>query len=307
MKRRQLVAAALAAALGAVTAAAVACGEDRGEVTVEDGTGTSGTTGETATATVDTSATDPEALDAAMADVARYGRGQTVALVGSTRELEAAVRAGSVARARRAYAAARPAYERIEPLVALFPGLDRRIDAREDDFPRKAADPGWTGFHPIERALWKRRRIDSRTQALASGLVRDSERLDERLRAREVPPEVAIPGVAELVDEVEESKITGEEERYSKLDLPTFLANLEGAEAFYKPLEDLLGRKDPALEERIDHAFDDAFDELEKLRRGDRFLAYDELTDTQQRSLKQRIEALAEPLARVQGTLGVRS
>ena len=37
-----------------------------------------------------------------------------------------------------------------------------------------------------------------------------------------------IPGIAELVDEVEESKITGEEERYSKLDIPTFLANLEG-------------------------------------------------------------------------------
>ena len=197
MERTKLVAAALAAAFGLVAAAAVACGEDRGQVTVEGGTGTSGTgtAGTSPTATVDTSATDPEALDAAMAEVARYAHGQAAALVGSTRELEAAVRAGSVARARRAYAAARPPYERIEPLVALFPGLDRRIDAREDDFPRKAADPGWTGFHPIERALWKRRRTDSRTRALAAGLVRDSRRLEERLRARNVPPAVAIPGV----------------------------------------------------------------------------------------------------------------
>ena len=45
-----------------------------------------------------------------------------------------------------------------------------------------------------------------------------------------------IPGTAELIDEVEESKITGEEERYSKLDLPTFVANLDGAKAFYGTL-----------------------------------------------------------------------
>ena len=43
-----------------------------------------------------------------------------------------------------------------------------------------------------------------------------------------------IPGVAELVDEVEESKITGEEERYSKLDIPTFIANLDGVEGLLR-------------------------------------------------------------------------
>ena len=69
-----------------------------------------------------------------------------------------------MARAKKAYAAGRPYYERIEPLVALFPELDGKIDAREDDFPKKAADPTWTGFHPIERKLWKDERIDARTR-----------------------------------------------------------------------------------------------------------------------------------------------
>ena len=65
--------------------------------------------------------------------------------------LQKAIDAGSVAAAKKAYAAGRPYYERIEPLVALFPELDGKIDAREDDFPKKAEDPTWTGFHPIER------------------------------------------------------------------------------------------------------------------------------------------------------------
>ena len=45
---------------------------------------------------------------------------------------------------------------------------------------------------------------------------------------------------------------------------------------------------------------------MDKLREGGGFAAYDELTDAQQREVKQTIEALAEPLARVQGTLGVK-
>ena len=35
-------------------------------------------------------------------------------------------------------------------------------------------------------------------------------------------------------------------------------------------------------------------------------MSYDELTDAQKRAVKQNIEALAEPLARVQGVLGVK-
>jgi iron uptake system component EfeO len=295
--------------LGASFAVA-ACGEDRGEVQVEGGTGTSGTgTAGTATApvTVDTAATDPAQLDAAMAEVADYARGQTAELVTATQALRKAIDDGDIPAAKRAYAAARPYYERIEPLVALFPELDGKIDAREDDFPKKANDPGWTGFHPIERDLWREDRIAPSTRRLAAGLVTDSQRLDELMADEEVPPAVVIPGVAELVDEVEESKITGEEERYSKLDLPTFLANLEGSRAFYEPLAPLVEAKDPSLNDGIQDAFDEAFAEVEGLKENGRFVAYDELSEGQQRAVKQRIEALAEPLARVQGTLGVGS
>jgi iron uptake system component EfeO len=292
----------IAAVLGA------GCGEDRGEVSVEGSTTGTGTTATaTAPVTVDTTATDAAALNRAMDAVGRYARKETAALVTTTAALRRAVDAGDVPAARRAYAAARPHYERIEPLVAVFPKLDGEIDAREDDFPRKAADPGWTGFHPIERALWRDRRIDGRTRRLAAGLVADSRRLDDLMARAEIAPAVVIPGTAELIDEIEESKITGEEERYSKLDLPTFLANLEGGRAFYATLAPLVRDADPKLDERIENAFDDAFDEVRSLRRSGRFVAYDELTRAQQRSLKNAVEALAEPLARVQGTLGVRS
>ena len=191
--------------------------------------------------------------------------------------------------------------------MALFPELDGKIDAREDDFPKKAQDPTWTGFHPIERQLWKDEQITARTRALAARLVRDSKTLDQRMDEATVTPEVVIPGTAELVDEVEESKITGEEERYSKLDLPTFVANLEGAREFFNALAPLVEAKDPELADEIDDAFEAAFDEVASLREGDSYPPYNELSAAQQREVKQTIEALAEPLARVQGTLGVKS
>ena len=96
-----------------------------------------------------------------MSKVTAYARGQTADLVAATVSLKKAVDAGSVPQAKNAYAAGRPYYERIEPLVALFPELDGKIDAREDDFPKKAEDPTWTGFHPIERELWHDGEIDA--------------------------------------------------------------------------------------------------------------------------------------------------
>jgi iron uptake system component EfeO len=314
MAGRQWAAVLAAAVIGAGGATLIAsCGDDdEGSVQIEGGTtGTTGTgttgTGTTGTVTVDTGATSAEGLEAAMSQVASYAREQTAALVIATRALQNAVDDGSIQKAKAAYADGRPYYERIEPLVALFPELDGKIDAREDDFPKKAKDPTWTGFHPIERQLWHDERISARTRALAARLMRDSRRLDELMADAEVTPEVVIPGTAELVDEVEESKITGEEERYSKLDLPTFLANLEGAREFYDALAPLVQEKDPELADQIDDAFDDAFETVGELREGGRFAAYDTLSSAQQREVKQSIEALAEPLARVQGTLGVQS
>ena len=212
-----------------------------------------------------------------------------------------------MAAAKKAYEAGRPFYERIEPLVVLFPELDGKIDAREDDFPKKAEDPKWTGFHPIERDLWKDEQITADTKKLAAGLVTDSERLNTLMQKAVVKPEVVIPGTAELIDEVEESKITGEEERYSKLDLPTFVANLDGAKAFYATLAPLVKAKDATLDQQIDDAFANAYAEVNRLKKGGDFVSYDELSDAQQKEVKQTIEALAEPLARVQGVLGVKT
>ena len=52
-------------------------------------------------------------------------------------------------------------------------------------------------------------------------------------------------GANELLGEVSASKITGEEERYSHIDLVDFEANVEGAEAAFEAVEPLLEQEGP--------------------------------------------------------------
>ena len=203
MAGRQWLAVLAAAFIGGGAATLVAsCGEDDGDVQIEgSSTGSTGRPGPgppgtgTGSVTVDTNATSAEGLGQAMSKVTAYARGQTADLVVATVALQKAVDAGSVARAKNAYAAGRPFYERIEPLVALFPELDGKIDAREDDFPKKAKDPTWTGFHPIERVLWHdggSPRAPARSRPLGSSPTRAAS--TRRWRPRTVTPEVVIPG-----------------------------------------------------------------------------------------------------------------
>ena len=66
-------------------------------------------------------------------------------------------------------------------------------------------------------------------------------------------------GANELLGEVSASKITGEEERYSHIDLVDFEANVEGSEAAFEAVEPLLSKKDPELAKEIEADFEKVY------------------------------------------------
>lgn len=83
-----------------------------------------------------------------------YVTKETADLVAGTKAFTDAVKAGDIEKAKSLYAPTRQHYERIEPIAELFSDLDGSIDAREDDYEQKAADPKFTGFHRLEKALF---------------------------------------------------------------------------------------------------------------------------------------------------------
>jgi iron uptake system component EfeO len=233
-------------------------------------------------------------VEAAIAQYRAYLEKNTAALVAATEPFVVAVESGEVDEAQTLYAAARIPYERIEPVAESFGDLDPRIDARANDIPPNE----FGGFHRIEKALWVENTTDD-MKPVASELLADVEELQQKVKTVELQAVQIANGANELLGEVSASKITGEEERYSHIDLVDFEANVEGAEAAFEAVEPLLSEKDPKLAKEIEASFEDVYASLKPYRRGDGFVPYTELTKADTRKLAQEIDALAEELSQV--------
>jgi iron uptake system EfeUOB component EfeO/EfeM len=183
-------------------------------------------------------------------------------------------------------------YERVEPVAESFGDLDPRIDARANDVPRSQ----WTGFHPIERKLWVQDTTKG-TAKLAAGLVTDTRELQRLVRTVKLEPAQVGNGANELLGEVSKSKITGEEERYSHIDLLDFDANVEGARAAFDAIRPALVGKDPDLVAAIERRFGLVEAALRPHATADGFVPYTALAKPQVRRLSEVIDALAEPLS----------
>lgn len=225
-------------------------------------------------------------------------------LVKQTKRFTDAVKAGNLAEARTLYAPTRQHYERIEPIAELFSDLDGSIDAREDDYEKKAEDPNFTGFHRLEKALF----ADNTTNGMndyADRLYRDTVELQKRITGLTFPPSKVVGGAAGLIEEVAASKISGEEDRYSRTDLWDFQANVDGAQKIVNLLRPLLIKANGALLAKIDANFKTVDGVLAKYKIGDGYASYEKLTDADRNALKGPITALAEDLSQLRGVLGL--
>jgi FTR1 family protein len=259
-----------------------------------------GETAETGTLTVTGAAGTPAAADLSDAVTAyrTYLEQQTQLLVERTTSFVAAVTQGDVERAKREYAPARVPYESIEPVAESFGDLDPAIDAREGDVP---ADE-WGGFHRIEQALWVTGSLDG-MQPVADTLLADVRTLQTNVQRVELDAAQIANGAVELLNEVSQSKVTGEEERYSRTDLYDFDANVAGAKAAFDALAPALRARNAALADQIETRFSEMATALQPYRQGDGWMAYTQLTDENTKALSQAVDALAEPLSQVAETV----
>jgi iron uptake system component EfeO len=251
-------------------------------------------------------AAPPSPLDLVgpIAEYKVYVTNEARALTEATRTFAAAVKSNRIGEAQRLYAPTRQHYERIEPIAELFNDLDGSIDARADDFEQKEADPTWTGFHRIEKALF----ADHTTPdmgPIADKLQADTQELRKRLTTLTITPKAMVSGPAELIEEVASTKLSGEEDRYSRTDLWDFQANVDGAQKIVALLRPLLRPRDPQLVNRLDANFRKVDAVLAKYREGDGFQSYESVSATDRNALKGPVTVLAEDLARLRGTLGV--
>ncbi|MFW5387156.1 iron uptake system protein EfeO [Yersinia sp. 2542 StPb PI] len=260
----------------------------------------------TVTAAGDHAAVKPDAmaLVGPIAEYKVYVTQEVAQLVTQTKAFTDAIKKGDLALARKLYAPTRQHYERIEPIAELFSDLDGSIDAREDDFEQKAADPKFTGFHRLEKILFG----DNTTKGadkFADQLYKDTLELQQRITGLTFAPNKVVGGAAGLIEEVAASKISGEEDRYSRTDLWDFQANVDGAQKIVNLLRPLLEKADQPLLQKIDANFKTVDNVLAKYRTKEGYESYEKLTDADRNAMKGPITALAEDLAQLRGVLGL--
>jgi iron uptake system component EfeO len=251
----------------------------------------------------------------AVRDYRTYLTEQVADTVAKTKVMRSAIRAGDLAAARAAYAAGRIGWERIEPIASAVEELDGKLDARVDDF-EGTDDPAFTGWHRIEHILFVDRRTDPAVP-FADGLDADPATLTQQIGTIELPAVTLARGAAELVEEVSEGKITGEENRYAKTDFVDIDANIDGSKEVVKVLTPALEAQSPELVQIIAANFAEVTASLARFEKGDGYVNYcledDEypsprcpattITSAQRDELKAQLATLSEQLALVPGAL----
>jgi iron uptake system component EfeO len=246
---------------------------------------------------------DPQLVAATQA-YATWIDGEVRQLVTTTAAFTAAVKAGKLDEAKTLYGKARVHYERIEPTAEIWGDLDGRIDGRADD----AATPAdFTGFHRIEQSLWQKNSTAG-LDKLADQLDADVKSLDAQVPTVEYQPAVIANGATDLVNEIQSSKITGEEERYSHIDLLDFDGNLAGANEAVSVLMPALKKKDPALATEVTQRYQATAAALKKYAatpgyEDTGYVDYSKVTSAQRRTLAQTVDAYAESVSKIAGKI----
>lgn len=230
-------------------------------------------------------------------------------MVTATETLDKAVRSEDLKAAQDAYAKARPFYERAESAVEGFvlPGfkaddnsgnLDYLIDMRQSNLDTKV---GWTGFHAVERALFKYKKIDAEAKSYSSDLLTNVKKLNKLVPTLKFKPEDLANGAAGLLEEVQSGKVTGEEEAFSHIDLVDLAGNVEGAQQAFANLEPGLKKINPTITTQIANEFDKVNKLLSSYKDNSELGGYKRYTADLKRSdakkISDAVQRLQAPLA----------
>ncbi|NNN37613.1 peptidase M75 family protein [Streptomyces sp. S3(2020)] len=253
---------------------------------------------------------DPR-LDKAVAAYRTYVQAQADATLPLAETFAKAVKDGDIEAAKAAYAPSRIGWERTEPVAESFGDIDPKVDVREDGLEEgQDLEKDWTGWHRLERSLWKDKKLTARDSELADQLITDLTDWQKRVGKADITPTSMANGAKELLDEVATGKVTGEEERYSHTDLVDFKANVEGAEKSYELLKPVAKENDAALTTELDKQFAALNTLLDKYRADKAsydFVSYDKVTKAQQKELSDAVNALAEPLSKLAAAVVTKS
>ena len=234
-----------------------------------------------------------------------YLSSQGSALVKAVTALQQAIDAGDLAQAQALYVPAREAYQRLAPAAQRLAELDNAINARADYFESREQDPAFSGFHRLEYGLFEQHTLGDLTP-IAQRLLADVTTLKQQLLAQSLPPEQLVSILVRNLNSLADVRAaSGEEERYSHLDLNGFAANLEVARKVVDLMRPLLAKSAADLLPGIDSAINAFAAQLDGLQVDGHYPTYDSVTADQRQQIADKAKALAAALDGIDPALGL--
>lgn len=234
-----------------------------------------------------------------------YLSSQGNALIQAVDALSQAIASGDVQQAQAQYVPAREAYQRLAPAAQRLAELDNAINARADYFEKREQDPGFSGFHRLEYGLFEQRSTQG-LAPIAEQLQANAVLLKQQLLAQSLPPEQLVNTVSRTLHNLADTRAaSGEEERYSHIDLNGFAANLETTRKVVDLLRPLLAKNNADILGKIDAASSALDAELSSLKTDKGYLTYDTVSAAQRQEISHKAKALADALDGIDPALGL--
>lgn len=234
-----------------------------------------------------------------------YLSSQSTALIKAVDALSQAIAAGDLQQAQALYTPAREAYQRLAPAAQRLAELDNAINARADYFEKREQDPGFTGFHRLEYGLFDQRSTQG-LAPIARQLQANAVQLKQQLLAQSLPPEQLVSMVARTLHNLADTRAnSGEEERYSHIDLNGFAANLQASRKVVDLLRPLLAKKNADLLHTLDSASASLEAELNDLKTPLGYRTYDTVSAPQRQKISNQAKAVADALDGIDPALGL--
>jgi high-affinity iron transporter len=177
---------------------------------------------------------------------AAIGTGLTK-LQSSTDALDYAAHAGVTTTKLKAYwLAAHLDYERLGGAYGLFGDYDDKINGKVDGRPGGSADPGWTGFHRLEYAIWHGQSTATIRQ------VADVLTVNVHLLKGAFPIETdnandLVIRAHEILENALQFELTAKTDYGSHTNLATVRANIDGTRTAITAITPMLTKRDKAL------------------------------------------------------------
>ena len=169
-----------------------------------------------------------------------------VTLVKQTRALNAAIQAGQLAQAKKAWLPAHLTYEGLGAAYGTFGDFDGEIDTRADGLAGGVNDPQFTGFYRIEYGLWHGQSA-AQLKGPAAALLHSVLALQAAFPAMEIDFLDIGLRTHEILENALQFQLSGHDDYGSGTTLATTAANITGTEELLTILHPLLVPRYPGL------------------------------------------------------------